>query len=328
MVVHGEDFIIAGDGDDFDWLSQKLNEKLDLVQNARLGPGYDGEATVLNSCVMYSDSGLTTRDIQSLQWQNLVFRRRVHRRARVVPSRMRHCTMKSWNLMDRKRTTACQQDCHIWHQTDLTSHSLARSAVVQSERQHVADLTRLKRIGRCLLNTPRVIWEFPLQFEENITMIDGLSDADAAGCPKTGSSTSGGCSRVGQHTLATSSSTQKVVSLSSAKSEYYSMVRCANEAIGLANTIRELGHKAQIRIWTDAAAARGLALRSGSGTIKHMETKNCWLQQKEKNQELKIEKIRGTVNPADRMTKHLDGKRLITLCELLNIKRISFETDD
>ena len=54
-----------------------------------------------------------------------------------------------------------------------------------------------------------------------------------------------------------------------------------------------------------------------------METKYFWLQQKEKNQELKIEKIRGTVNPADLMTKHLDGKRLVTLCELLNIKRIN-----
>ena len=71
---------------------------------------------------------------------------------------------------------------------------------------------------------------------------------------------SGGCLRVGQHTLATWSSTQKVVSLSSAESEYYSMVHCASEAIGLANTIRELGHEAQVRIWTDAAAARGLAL--------------------------------------------------------------------
>ena len=53
-----------------------------------------------------------------------------------------------------------------------------------------------------------------------------------------------------------------------------------------------------------------------------METKYFWLQQKEKNQELRIEKIRGTVNPADLMTKHLDGKRLVLLCELLNIKRI------
>ena len=73
------------------------------------------------------------------------------------------------------------------------------------------------------------------------------------------------------------SSTQKVVSLSSAESEYYSRGRCASEAIGLANTIREPGHEAHVRIWTDAAAARGLALRSGSGAIKHMETKCFWL---------------------------------------------------
>ena len=32
MVVHGDDFIIAGGG----WLSQGLNEKLELVQEARL----------------------------------------------------------------------------------------------------------------------------------------------------------------------------------------------------------------------------------------------------------------------------------------------------
>ena len=77
-----------------------------------------------------------------------------------------------------------------------------------------------------------------------------------------------------------------------------------------------------MRVWTDSAAARGLALRSGSDAIKHLETKYFWLQQKEKNQELRIEKIRGTVDPADLMTKHLDGKRLVMLCELLNIKRI------
>ena len=45
MVVHGDDFIIAGDGDDLDWRTQKLNEKLELVQKARLGPGYDKQAT-------------------------------------------------------------------------------------------------------------------------------------------------------------------------------------------------------------------------------------------------------------------------------------------
>ena len=32
MVVHGDDFIVAGCGDDLDCLSQKLNEKLECVQ--------------------------------------------------------------------------------------------------------------------------------------------------------------------------------------------------------------------------------------------------------------------------------------------------------
>ena len=166
------------------------------------------------------------------------------------------------------------------------------------------------------------MWEFPLQQEESIVLIDGLSDAHAAGCPKTRRSTSGGCLLFGQHTLSTWSSTHKVVSLSSAELKCYSMVRCASEAIGQANTTRELGHEAQVRIWTDAAAARGLALRRGSGAIKHMETTYFSLQQKEKNQELRVEKIRGTVNPADLMTKHQDGQRLVMLCELFSIKRI------
>ena len=66
----------------------------------------------------------------------------------------------------------------------------------------------------------------------------------------------------------------------------------------------------------------GGRISAGSGAIKHMETKYFWPQQKEKNQELRIEKIPGTVDPADLMTKHLDGKRLMMLCDLLNIKHI------
>ena len=59
MVMHGDDFILAGRDDDLDWLSQKLNEDLELVQKARLGPDHDSEATGLNRCVTNSDSGLT-----------------------------------------------------------------------------------------------------------------------------------------------------------------------------------------------------------------------------------------------------------------------------
>ena len=61
MVVHGDDCIIAGSGDDLDWLSQKLNEN-ELVQKARQCPGHYREATALNRCVTYSDSGTWEAD--------------------------------------------------------------------------------------------------------------------------------------------------------------------------------------------------------------------------------------------------------------------------
>ena len=79
-------------------------------------------------------------------------------------------------------------------------------------------------------------------------------------------------------------------SLSSAESEYHGMVRCASEAIGLANAVRELGHEAHVRIWTAAAAAR-----AGPPEWEQMDAKYFWLQQKETHQEVRIEKIRGTV---------------------------------
>ena len=81
-----------------------------------------------------------------------------------------------------------------------------------------------------------------------------------------------------------------MVAVSSAESEHI-MARCAGEAIGVANTIREVGHEAHVRIWTDAAAARELALRSGNASIKQRETNYFWLPATENTQELKIEKI-------------------------------------
>ena len=71
--------------------------------------------------------------------------------------------------------------------------------------------------------------------------------------------------------------------------------------------VRQLGHEVHVRIWTDAAASRGLAYHSGSGAIKHMGTTYCRLQQKDKNKDLRIEKIRGGINPGDLMTGRTVG---------------------
>ena len=148
-------------------------------------------------------------------------------------------------------------------------------------------------------------------------MLEGF--ADAGGCAKTRRSTSGGVLRLGGHTLRAWSSSQKVVALSSCESEYYSLVRCAGEAIGLREALREMQWDYSIRFWTDASAARGLALRTGGGQIKHMQARYYWLQECIKAGILTVEKIRGAVNPADLMTKHLDGTTMRVMCGLRDL---------
>ena len=60
--------------------------------------------------------------------------------------------------------------------------------------------------------------------------------------------------------------------------------------------MRELGHKAQVRMWLDAAGARERWLsEAGKGAIKHMVTKYFWEKLEDQSSDL--------------MTKHLDGLR-------------------
>ena len=108
-----------------------------------------------------------------------------------------------------------------------TTHCIRLQGVQSRSRESNTRRLDPSEAYRTILHTPRAVSEFPLQNEKDLVTIDGLSDADAAGCLKTRRSTFGGCLRVGQHTLATWSSTEEMVSLSSAESEHYSIVRCA-----------------------------------------------------------------------------------------------------
>ena len=129
------------------------------------------------------------------------------------------------------------------YRTTLTTHSTCRVGVTAAEqREHRYDR-----------------WTFPMPTQLLARKRDARHLEDACASVNT--------------PWQPGSSTQNVVSLCSAEPEYYSMVRFASEAIGLVSTVRELGHEAHVRIWTDAAAAHGLARRSGSGAIRHMETK-------------------------------------------------------
>ncbi len=275
-MVHGDDFITAGPAQDIDWFEREMAKHLEIVCKARLGfePGCSKEGKILSRVVRVDQKsftweadprhaelaiqelGLTTARPQLSPGganaqdgdEELKLDTAAKSAYRTVTARLNYLAS------DRPELLLATKEC-------------GKAATCSSR----ADLTHLKRIGRFLLKEPRCVWHFPWQDETNV--LEGSSDAGAGGCTRTRRSTSGGVLRLGGHTLCAWSSSQNVVALSSCESEYYSLVRCAGEAIGLRETLEEMQLAYNIRLWTDARAARGLALRTGGGQIKHMEAR-------------------------------------------------------
>ena len=107
--------------------------------------------------------------------------------------------------------------------------------------------------------------------------------------------------------IKTWSKTQSTVALSSGEAELTGIVRGASEALGLKAVAADLGLSWGITIFSDATAAIGICRRRGLGKIRHLAVADLWVQDKVKNKEFELEKILGANNPADLLTKYLDG---------------------
>ena len=111
----------------------------------------------------------------------------------------------------------------------------------------------------------------------------------------------------GSHCIKTWSSTQKSVTLSSAEAEFVAMVKMSTEILGLLQLCDDWGCKFKGRVCVDSSAALGVVKRKGNGKLRHIKVGMLWVQEKRETGELKYNKVRGTENPADLMTKNLAG---------------------
>ena len=114
----------------------------------------------------------------------------------------------------------------------------------------------------------------------------------------------------GGHCLKHWSTTQPTIALSSGEAELGGLCKGAANGIGLRSVARDLGIPLKIKVRSDATAALGISRRLGIGKIRHLDTSLLWIQQKLKEKDLEVDKVLGTDNPADCLTKHLDRKTL------------------
>lgn len=110
---------------------------------------------------------------------------------------------------------------------------------------------------------------------------------------------------LGTHVVKTWSNTQGPIALSSGEAEYYSLIRAAAAGMGMQGILVDLGIGSSLVVHSDSSAALGIAKRSGPGKTRHIAVHLLWIQDKVRNGNFVLEKILGTKNPADLLTKHL-----------------------
>ena len=117
---------------------------------------------------------------------------------------------------------------------------------------------------------------------------------------------------MGRHLLAHWSSTLTVIALSSAEAELNAMVKMFSETIGLRNTLKDMGRMATVEIFTDSSASKGMVHRVGCGKVKHLETRQLWIQEYVNSKAVGVTKIPRLYNASDALTHHwsaVDGAR-------------------
>ena len=66
--------------------------------------------------------------------------------------------------------------------------------------------------------------------------------------------------------------------------------------------------KREILMQTDSNSAKGICYRLGYGKVKHLETRQLWLQSHVADKRIIVKKIPREVNFSDVLTHHWNGK--------------------
>ena len=113
----------------------------------------------------------------------------------------------------------------------------------------------------------------------------------------------------GQHILSHWSKLQSTIALSSGEAELNAGVKGISETIGIHELFKEwdMNEEAAITLYTDSSAAKGTLTRRGRGKIKHLTTKQLWVQEAIRTYDVKVVKIPRHINSADLLT-HPCGK--------------------
>ena len=95
---------------------------------------------------------------------------------------------------------------------------------------------------------------------------------------------------------------QSNVALSSGEAELNAAVKGTSEAIGIKGLCSEMKIPVRIKLGTDATVCKSILLRHGAGKIKHLSTRQLWVQGAIEAYGIKVVKIPRASNGSDLFT--------------------------
>ena len=207
----------------------------------------------------------------------------------------------------------------MYHSLDRPDMQFSTSKVMSAiSAPKVKHMAQLKYVARYLVSRGECAWYF--KYQEMPAEVLAYADADWASNGDSRRSVDCCHLMLGKNLIETSTSTQQVVALSSSESEFYGVLRSAACALQLRALMVELDLKLTVRVLSDSSGARGMIKRSGSGKVKHLETRYLWLQERHRRKELEIGVVDTSLNVSDLGTKFHPAWRQKQLMDMMPIK--------
>ena len=149
------------------------------------------------------------------------------------------------------------------------------------------------------------------------------TDADHAGCPDTGRSTSGYVIKMGTGAISWSSRLQSIVALSTTEAEFVAAVSAGQEMLWLRNLLTEFGFdvSAASRLRIDNLSALSVAKNpEHHGRMKHLDLRFYWLRDEVTKGRIEVEHLRTADMPADILTKSLPRPKVLDMVKMLGLE--------
>ncbi|CAE7358323.1 RE1 [Symbiodinium sp. CCMP2592] len=173
------------------------------------------------------------------------------------------------------------------------------------------DMQNLKVLGRYLRGTMHVghVTKLDEQVDPAAGIpLQGFCDSDWAGDKEDRKSTSGQVIVLGGTVVETSARTQQgTPATSSGEAEVRALTQCAQDLVFVRNLgVEDFGMSIDVpRLFCDSSAAIQVARRLGVGLMRHVDLGHLYIQELVKEERVIVQKIKGTENPSNALTKHL-----------------------